>query len=287
MLHTQDGKLDVSSSIRILEPGMYIFRYASQLPEAAMICFTLQATPIGKGTIDFFPAEGVSRNTLAKLGDCIVGRVKGAVTALLVTEYRQTPDSSLHADLRIDRIDTSEAIISRSHAPQVQPQTAPPAALLIAGHIERIGDTVMQDGWLGDPTGKARIEGFVVEWPDRPDGVDIAYQCHVGGIGQQAPSLSGGYVGTRRQAAPITAVAFALVGPEAENYRLEGSVVFAGGVACPVIPGEELCGPSGREQLVAMQLSVFSSSSRPEIAAPRSTSPWDSPEVIRTNGGLG
>ena len=285
MLHTQDSELEITSSLKLLEPGMYIFRYASKLPEGEMICFTLQGTPLGKGMIDFFPAEGVSRNTLAKPGDCIVGRVKGAATGVLVTEYRQTGNPSLQADLRIDRIDTSEAIIASPLEQQTQPTES--YELLIAGHIERVGDTVVQDGWFGTPSAQSRIEGFVIEWPDRPEGVDIAYQCHVGGIGQQPPTLSGGYVGTRRQAAPITAVAFALVGPSAENYQLEGTVVFAGGTAYPIIPGEELRGPTGREQLVAMQLSVFPSSSRPEIAAPRSTSPWDSPEVLKTNGSLG
>lgn len=285
MLQTQDSELEITSTLKLLEPGMYIFRYASKLPEGEMICFTLQATPLGKGMVDFFPAEGVSRNTLAKLGDCIVGRVKGAATAVLVTEYRQTGNPSLKADLRVDRIDTSEAIISSQPKQPTQPAEA--YDLVIAGHIERIGDTVAQDGWLGAPSAKSRIEGFVIEWPDRPEGVDIAYQCHVAGIGQQPPTLSGGYIGSRRQKAPITAVAFALVGPSAEKYRLDGTVVFAGGAVYPVIPGEELRGPTGREQLVAMQLCVFPSSSRQEIAAPRSKSPWDSPEVIKTNGSLG
>lgn len=285
MHHTQDSELEITSSLKLLEPGMYLFRYASKLSAEDMICFTLQATPLGKGMIDFFPAEGVSRNTLAKLGDCIVGRVKGANTGVLITEYRQTANPELRADLRIDRIDTSEAIISSQSA---QPaRTVETCELRIAGHVERIGDTVAQGGWLGSPSANSRIEGFVIEWPDRPDGVDIAYQCYVAGIGQQPPTLSGGYVGTRRQAAPITAVAFALVGPNAESYHLEGTVIFAGSFACSVMPGEELRGPTGREPLVAMQLSVFPSSSRPEIAAPRSTSPWDSPEVLKTNGSLG
>lgn len=280
MLHQENQGLEVSSTLQVLEPGMYLFRYASQLPESALICFTLQATPLGKGTIDFFPAEGVSRNTLARLGDCIVGRVKSAPAGLLITEYRQTDDDSLQADLRIERIDTSAAIIR-------QPAMAPaPKALhlQLSGHIEYIGDTSAQGQWLGDPHSQARVEGFCVEWPNRPQDVDIAYQCSVLGAGQLPASLSGGFVGTRRRAAAINAVAFALVGPDAEQYRLAGQAVFAGCAPQAIVQNQELRGATGLEQLVALRLEVFPSTTQVEINAPRTQSPWDSPEVTHSNG---
>ncbi len=75
---TLDG-LKISSRVTLLEPGMYIFRYASQPPADKPVCIALQQAPLGKGSIDFFPAEGVSKNMLTKLGDTIVARVKGVV----------------------------------------------------------------------------------------------------------------------------------------------------------------------------------------------------------------
>ncbi len=283
MLHKESQGLEVSSSLQVLEPGMYLFRYASQLPEGELICFTLQATPLGKGSIDFFPAEGVSRNTLARLGDCIVGRVKGAAAGLLITEYRQTEDGRLQADLRIDRIDTSAAII-RQPAPTPAASAIQALPLQLSGHIEYIGDTHAEGAWLGKPDSQARIEGFCIEWPDRPQGVDLAYQCSVLGAGQLPASLSGGFVGTRRRAAPINAVAFALVGPDAENYRLTGHAVFAGCTPQAIEPNQELRGPTGLEQLVALHIEVFPSNTQQEIDAHRPKSPWDSPEVNHSNG---
>ena len=83
---TLDG-LKISSRVTLLEPGMYIFRYASQPPADKPVCIALQQAPLGKGSIDFFPAEGVSKNIMTRLGDTIVARVKGGITTVLITEY--------------------------------------------------------------------------------------------------------------------------------------------------------------------------------------------------------
>lgn len=79
--HALDG-LKISSRVTLLEPGMYIFRYASQPPADKPVCIALQQAPLGKGSIDFFPAEGVSKNMLTHLGDTIVARVKEVASPL-------------------------------------------------------------------------------------------------------------------------------------------------------------------------------------------------------------
>lgn len=283
----QPQGLDIISKIDVLEPGMYIFRYASPTPAEALVCFTLQATPLGKGVIDFFPAEGVTRNTLAKLGDCLIARVKNGPTGVLITEYRQTEANELHIDLRIDRIDTSEAIIAKPKQPAAPAEDeAQPIALTIGGHIERIGDTRTNGDWLGNPLSQARIEGFSIDWSDRPAGIDIAYQCSVRHTGQLPAVLSGNFVGTRQRATPITAVAFALVGPRSDEFRLIGEAVFADGQRQTIIHGEELRGPTGTEQLVALRLAVLPLTPQTEINAARPPSPWDTPDVIH-NGTTG
>src|SRR5690606_23219670 len=153
-------------------------------------------------------AEGVSRNTLARLGDCVVIRVKGGKGAVLVTEYHRVSQAvgaaDLRVDLRVDRIDTSEAIVRKAPAQQppvlaetviapvaqpapilnrpMAPVTSPvisargvvPAApgisLTLEGHIERRGDVAVQDSWLGNPDSNARLEGFSINWPNKPQG---------------------------------------------------------------------------------------------------------------------
>ena len=317
--------LKLNSRVLALEPGMYIFRYASQLPEGQEVCITLQQAPLGKGTVDFFPAEGVNRHTLARLGDCVVIRVKGGKGAVLVTEYHRA-SQAVSVDLRVDRIDTSEAIVRKAPVQQppvlaeaiaassmgsiagaaqplhaaalssMTPITAPVIStrgvvpdtarisLALEGHIERRGDVAVQDSWLGNPDSNARLEGFTINWPNKPQGVDLAYSCKVTGQGKQPAALSGNFVGTRRKAAGIQAITFGLVGPQQKAYQLSGHVVFAGSPPQPIVNGKELSGPTGYENLVAISVSITptaQTSASPAVSAPRYESPWEDPTITQ------
>ncbi len=129
-------KLDqfrVASRVVPLEPGMHIFRYATVVPGDQAVLISLQSSPMGKGQVDFFPGEGVTRNTLVKLGDCVIARVKGAAAGILVTEYR-SPNATAHVDLRLDRIDTTEAII-RQGAPALVADAAPKGSATVGAAV--------------------------------------------------------------------------------------------------------------------------------------------------------
>lgn len=307
---TSPASLKLQSRVLPLETGMYIVRYASDLPAGQEVFITLQQAPLGKGSVDFFPAEGVSRNTLAKLGDCVIVRVKGDIGALLVTEYHMAANAIRSVNLRVDRIDTSAAIMREPQQPAIaaeqqpqpkprasiaapaaqptsqQPQamaangaTAPPGVpLRLEGHIERRGDVAVEAGWwLGNPDSTARLEGFTIHWPSKPEGVDLAYSCQVLG-GRQPAAMSGSFIGTRRRAAGITAITFGLIGPKQKQFQLAGQVVFSGSAPKAILNGQELSGPTGQEHLVAIQVSV---SPKLEANAPRYTSPWEDPAITQ------
>jgi hypothetical protein len=301
-----DNKLKISTRVVMLKSGMHIFRYASKLPKDEIILLTLQPAPLGKGAIDFFPAEGVSRNTLSRLGDCVIVRVRGDQAGILVAEYHIQGNTTSSVDLRIDRIDTSENIVQASSpSPDIDrgppamdshpfepiaamvdtprpvvPSRASPAfeSLQLSGHIERQGDVSVTNDWLGDPNSQARLEGFAIEWKNRSQDVDLAYTCRVEGIGQTPAIFSGGYAGTRRKASPITAVSFALAGPKAADFELSGQVVFAGCPPLAIVPGQKLSGPKGSEHLVALFVSI---APKGEATVSRFTSPWDDPRITQ------
>jgi hypothetical protein len=134
------------------------------------------------------------------------------------------------------------------------------------------------DGWLGDPNSQSRIEGFAIEWKNRPQDVDLVYTCRVEGLGQTPAIFSGGYAGTRRKAAPITGVSLALAGPSAADFELSGQVAFAGCPPLIILPGQKLSGPKGSEHLVAMRVSI---TRKGEATVSRSASPWDDPRVTQ------
>lgn len=287
-----DG-LKINSRITLLEPGMYIFRYASQPTAEKSVCIALQQAPLGKGAIDFFPAEGVSKNILTKLGDCIIGRVKGGVTTVLITEYYLANHEVEPVDLRIDRIDTSAAIMRNLKPTISSPDTAalsnttPGAAVLtLTGHVEQIGDVSVINQCLGDEAGQSRLEGFAINWANKPQGVDLAYTTTLAGAGPGQKVMTGSFTGARNKAAAIIAVGFSLTGPERADYELAGHVVFAGGDRQAIVTDQMIFGPSGSEPLVALSLTI---TPRNEINALRHTSQSqrEQPAITQTDSNIG
>lgn len=249
-------ELKISSRLALLSAGLYVIRHATAPPDNHSSCVTLNPSPIGKGSVDFFPGEGVSRNTLVKAGDCIITRVKGEQAGVLITEFK-TSINAPSVELRIDRVATDPRVTPSAPAPAaVTPLQAGKLQAVLTGHIERTGDVTVDRGWLGSPDSRFRIEGFAVTVPDAPEGLVVAYSCRTGPNSEPDLGTAGQFVGTRRQARPITSVAFVLSGERATDFELTGLVAFA---ACPplaIVPGKELSGPTGTEQLVALQLAI-------------------------------
>jgi hypothetical protein len=285
--------IEVSSKIAYLQPGMYIIRLATEAPGNVI---TLNPTPVGRGTVDFFPGDGVVRNTLAKAGDCVVVRVKADVGSLLLTEFHKAGQQQ-QMKLKIDRVATegfedgtgqhgsfpntvrggSATAAAPTPAPTGKPNlSATQVSVHQLGHIEGAGDRIVQDDWLGDPDGDERLECFAVSVKGLPAGVSLAYGALIEGTRRYAAAVAGQFVGTRQKAKSLQGVVFDLTGPGADQFRLSGEVVFAGEPPLAIEPGVQLSGPSGTEHLVALQLSIEPIATRSAAA-----SAWDDPAVTR------
>lgn len=214
----QSQKLDglkITSHITLLEPGMYIFHYAFQPIAERSVCTALQQAPLGKGVIDFSPAESVNKNMLTKLGDCIIGRVKGGVATVLITEYYLAEMEIDSVDLRIDRIDTSTAIMRNVFSVQPAPEsvslskTGPVNAMLkLTGHLQSAGDVSVTDRWQGEESSTQRLEGFSITWDNKPEGVVLAYTSTTAGAGPSQKVLTDSFTGAYNNEASLVPVGF-------------------------------------------------------------------------------
>ncbi len=273
---TLDG-LKISSRVTLLEPGMYIFRYASQPPADKPVCIALQQAPLGKGSIDFFPGEGVSKNMLTKLGDTIVARVKAGVTTVLITEYHMFDEVIEPVDLRIDRIDTSPAIM-RTYAVVATPDASQslaidaPLPITITAHLKAGGEVVSNDGYVGKPGVDDFVESFAIDWVDKPVGIDLVYTCMVAGSGPCRNVSTGTAVGARAQGLPLIGAGFTLVGPMRKHYELTGLVAFGTAEPQGLVASQMMHGPTGNEPLVALHLAVTPVT---KMNAARLKSPWE------------
>lgn len=280
--------IEVSSKLAYLQPGLYIVRLTEDAPGNVVM---LSSSPVGRGTVDFFPGDGVLRNTLAKLGDCVVLRVKSALASLLITEFHKSGQAHKVA-LKIDKIGTGHEpqaagsqVVSSDGANDSQHVAANPAGAIAhassvivrkVGHIEGVGDVVSQSGWLGDPTSVARLEGFAISVAGLPQGVQLNYGVLIEGTQRYASAVAGQFIGTRQKAKALLGAIFELTGPNSKQFQISGQVAFAGFPPLAIEPGVPMSGPSGAEQLVALHLSVEPSATQPSAA-----SAWEDPTVTR------
>jgi len=233
-------------------------------------------SPVHDGKLEQLATPGTHGAVLRSAADCIVVSVTGGSVELLVSAYVAKAGDAIPA-LRLDQIALGTALpapATRAAAPAAAvpapaPTPAPTAApalarvpikigphgISIIGHLEVSGDLVAGEGsTLGDPAAGRRIEGFQIMWPDKPEGVDLAYSISVESAGKSPVVQTGKFVGTRNQARRITEVTFSLIGPNAGKYQLDGMAYFSGGYDMPVITGMTLAGPSGLEHLTALRL---------------------------------
>lgn len=247
--------MNISSSLIVLQPGMYILRH----PGEGRPPLTITQTPKGAGRVDFMATRKASGMLIADPTDCVVIHIiEAAVELLVATHGDVAADKADEPALRIDKIALADrALPAAAAVPAGKSVPVDKAGLLLVGHIERQGDVIVKPGeMLGNPAASLRLEGFQVEWVGRPEGVDLAYGVAIEGHGALPAVTTGHFAGTRSQARRITEVTLSLVGPQAGKYKLGGTACFSGGFRMPVVSGVPIGGPSGMEHLTALQLSV-------------------------------
>lgn len=277
--------IEVSSKLAYLKPGMYLVRLVDGGPGNVLL---LSATPVGRGALDFFPGDGVLRNTLSKVGDCIVVRVNGALGSLLLTEFHKIGNQQ-RITVKIDQV-TKENLQSvmasqgtrsvedafKTERASLQDSIQEPEVSLL-GHVEQRGDIVSQDGWLGDPSSELRIEGFGVSLNGFTDRVKLSYSVLPAHARQYTKPVSGGFVGSRQKAKAIKGVFFKLLGPDAKKYHLSGQAVFLGQAPLAIKSGVALSAKAGKGPLVALHLSIALKESLASSSV--SASAWENPAI--------
>ncbi|PDT79662.1 hypothetical protein CO675_04150 [Bradyrhizobium sp. C9] len=143
-----------------------------------------------------------------------------------------------------------------------EPETGPEElnALKLLAHVAGLGDvTVGPNTWIAGPAAPARIEGISLEWPNKPRDLNLQYAVKFArpqrGDNQFVPL--GTFAGTRGRALAITGFSLEATGPGADRYAIAAETIFLGAPALRVTGNRiEVSGPSGREPLVGLKLSL-------------------------------
>lgn len=244
--------MEITTSLILMQPGMYILRH----PKVGDAPISVSRAPNGNGKMEVLGTPRTQGSVLRDGADCLAVLITEGPVELLIAGFTTT--AGVVPSVKIDQIALDATGNSASAAKVADASRVievPATGISIVGHVEKKGDVVAVSGQtLGDPQSANRVEGFQIMWPDRPEGVDLAYSIAVEGVGAMPLTKSGNFCGTRGEAKRITEVTFSLIGPNAAKFQLEGSAWFSGGFALPVASGLPLGGPSGVEHLTALSL---------------------------------
>jgi hypothetical protein len=249
----QNGLSSPKKRLLKLQPGYYAIRYGCDAPNGAI------------ATVGYAPTadEGSFQAIGTRRGGQVVMSASSPMALVFVEDGAATVSLSLFfpegsADVPV-RFDVEKLT---GDLPAVNAAIEGPAVdslVYLSGHVEMIGDTeCAAGGWLGQESGNARVEGFAVHWRNRPMTVDISYGCTVAGFGDTPPSLSGGFVGSRKRMAPITSFWMDLKGPDADAYELRHKAAFARSGTLLGKQGERLTGADEKDTLIGLQAEIIS-----------------------------
>ncbi len=200
---------------------------------------------------------------LSRPGTCLIVRAMMPGTLAIEVEPSQTamarspPPSTSSRLLKENLSRQRRAGHMQSAANRVSGLTAD---VRVLGHIAGIGDVYANaNEWLAGPIAPSRIEGIAIEWPTKPEGVDIRYSVKTAqplNISGRIVDL-GAFAGTRGRAMPLTNLMLELSGPDASLYQFSVEALFLGSPVMRV-SGERvvLSGPTGREPLVGLRVAL-------------------------------
>jgi hypothetical protein len=259
---------------------MFILRH----PKGGLTALSVSRAPGNastSGKIELLSTPNSHGSVLRDGADCIVMLVTQAPVELVVCAYMANSGSVVPA-LKIDQVGLDAPTVAPALGipkdvlkPANKPIEISPDGISIIGHIQSVGDVVVSHGdQLGDPATDLRLEGFQIMWPNRPKEVDLVYGVSLEGSGATPLVKTGQFCGTRQEARRITEVSFALVGPDAHQFQLEGTAYFSGGFRTPVQSGMALSGPSGLEHLTSICLTASPAMPTQQVSrAPKNA--WD------------
>ena len=220
-----------------LRPGLHLLTYADAADpyNPPLVNINVPMGLVGS-RISMLFLDANNEGFLNQPNDAVVIRVIGESAELSIGILVTTECKSAEIKLKTEYLLGKEDDLNESSvddekidlAPVDEEGTEKILPLSFSGHVEWQGDVDSAVGeGLGNPEKNWRIENFAIHWPNKPEGIDIEYRCHVKSLGETLKTLLDGFVGTKARALPITALSAQLVGLGSENYELVIQVMFS------------------------------------------------------------
>ncbi len=247
------------SKIVDVQRGLMLVRYATAEDERRPPKVAVVVNPKDERNVELVLNPDHKEAVLWQPGSCLV--VRATRPGKLMVEVIATEDGgSTAATVKIETLAQGEASSPRKDQKKRNRQPNEMAGLCLVGHIAGIGDVQSgPDEWIAGPDAPARIEGFSIEWPDKPADLDIRYSVRLARSHDVSGRMMGlgDFAGTRGRALPIVGVTLELAGAGATRFQLSAEAAFLSAPLKRSIGRQlDMSGPTGREPLVGFRLRV-------------------------------
>jgi hypothetical protein len=241
-----------------VQKGLFLIRYDSADDFASPPRVTISPDPGGSEGIKLILPPGTDEAILWSPGACMVlhvhqsGRIDVAVSPA-------QPNGSVGARIRLVPLSNDPGGLAAVKAAEAVPEGVfDPSQIRLMGHVAGVGDVVVKTGeWIAGPAAPSRIEGFILQWKNKPSNIGLRYAARIGGP-RPVPTRMvdvGTFAGTRGRALPLVGATLEMSG--ANGHQLEVDALFLGSPQMRVVgPRVVISGPTGREPLVGLRVAV-------------------------------
>ncbi len=237
--------------------GLFLFRYAAAEDEARPPRVLVTPDPASAKDISFLLHPDHKEAALSQPETCLV--VRALAAGKLSVQVTPTQEGgSIAATVRIEPLSQGKAVSALAKKRSSTPSNR--GNVSIVGHVAGIGDVVVDaNEWIAGPSAPSRIEGISIEWPGKPQDLEIHYAVKTAKpqtISGRIMSL-GSFAGTRGKSMPIVSLILEMSGPGAADSQFSVEAIFLGALA-KRITGQRIVvsGPTGREPLVGLRIGI-------------------------------
>jgi hypothetical protein len=240
-----------------IDRGLFLVRYATAEDQMQPPTIAVAPHAASEKNISFILHPDHDRALLFQPGRCLVVRAT-APGKLLIDVAPLQEGGSAAATIRIEALNQGKASSFVEREKTRNGLQRDFRDFRVRGHIANIGDVIVNaNEWLAGPAAPSRIEGISIEWPGKPQDINIRYSVKTAraqAISDRQMEL-GSFAGTRGKALPIVGITLEIFGPAAANFQLSAEAIFLGSpVARATGDRLVLSGPTGREPLVGLRI---------------------------------
>jgi hypothetical protein len=267
------------SKVVEVDKGVFLVRYATAENESRPPRVKVVVNPKHQKNIELLLSPDHKDPILWQPGSCLV--VRASQPGQLFVEVIPIDDrGSAAATVKIEPLGQGNAITAIQRPSKSKVEFS---RVRLMGHVAGSGDVFAgTDEWIAGPDAPARIEGLSIDWPGKPEDLDIRYSVKLARphVASDRMTDLGSYAGTRGGALPVVGVSIELAGQGASGYQLVVEAAFLGAPLSRKLGNRiSMSGPTGREPLVGLRLRLD------EIKTPVHPEPETGPMVKAQSSG--